>query len=78
MVELGCNRLARQGGEVDQFLTVEDVAKRLQIHPETVRRWLREGRLEGILMGRRGGWRIKPESVEKLLAQMAQDVKTAA
>lgn len=63
---------------MEQFLTVDDVATRLQIHPETVRRWLREGRLEGILMGRRGGWRIKPESVESLLEQMSQEAKTAA
>ena len=63
---------------MEQLLTVDEVAERLQIHAETVRRWLREGRLDGYLMGRRGGWRIKPESVEKMLEDMSQSAKTAA
>lgn len=63
---------------MEQLLTVEDVAKRLQIHPETIRRWLREGRLEGIRMSRRAGWRVRPEAVDKMLAEMDPDVKLAA
>jgi excisionase family DNA binding protein len=38
-------------------LTVEEVAQRLNVHPETVRRYLREGHLKGV---RRGGLRIGP------------------
>ena len=45
----------------DPLLTVEEVAERLKVHPESVRRWLREGTLAGHLVTRRAGWRI-PES----------------
>ena len=41
------------------LLTVEQAAERLQMHPESVRRWLRRGELRGIKRGSR--FRI-PES----------------
>ena len=44
---------------VEMFLTVEQAAERLQMHPETVRRQLRSGVLRGVKRGRR--FRI-PES----------------
>jgi len=48
-------------GVDDRLLTVEEVAERLKVHPESVRRWLRDGTLAGHLVTRRAGWRI-PES----------------
>lgn len=63
---------------MEQLLTVEDVADRLQVHPETIRRWLREGRLQGYRISRRGGWRIRPESVEAMLMEMQSEGKLAA
>lgn len=45
----------------DPLLTVEEVAERLKVHPESVRRWLRAGTLTGHRVTRRAGWRI-PES----------------
>jgi excisionase family DNA binding protein len=63
---------------VEKLLTVEDVAERLQVHPETVRRWLREGWLTGYRISRRGGWRIRPASVEAMLAEMQPEGKLAA
>jgi excisionase family DNA binding protein len=63
---------------VEKLLTVEDVAERLQVHPETVRRWLREGRLEGYRISRRGGWRIRIEAVEAMLMEMQPGGKLAA
>lgn len=45
----------------DPLLTVDDVAERLKVHPESVRRWLRDGQLIGHRVTRRAGWRI-PES----------------
>jgi excisionase family DNA binding protein len=52
---------------LEQLLTVDEVAERLQIHPETIRRWLREGRLEGYRISRKGGWRIRPQAVTDML-----------
>ena len=42
----------------ETWLTVRQVAQRLQLHEETVRRWLRDGKLKGRLLSDRGGYRI--------------------
>jgi len=36
----------------EQFITVQQAAEQLQVHPQTVRVWLREGKLKGRLIGR--------------------------
>jgi excisionase family DNA binding protein len=33
----------------DEFFTVEEVRKRLRVHADTVRRWIRAGRLPGTM-----------------------------
>jgi len=63
---------------MDEFLTVPDVARKLQVSEETIRRWLRDGKLEGVMLGRRAGWRIRPESVERMLDAMVVVGKVAA
>ncbi len=52
----------------ERWLTVAQAAELVQVHPETVREWLREGRLPGTLLSRRAGWRIRARDVERLLA----------
>jgi excisionase family DNA binding protein len=53
----------------EELLTVREVADRLKIHPETVRTWLRAGRIHGTSIGgRRLGWRIPASEVQKLIA----------
>jgi len=43
----------------EQLLRVPDVAKRLDVHEETVLRWLRSGRLKGFRPGgNKAGWRV--------------------
>jgi len=42
----------------DEVLTVAQVAKRLKVHPETVRRWIRRGLLRAFKVGARQ-WRIR-------------------
>ena len=32
----------------EELLTVDEVARRLKLHPETVRRWIRAGKLRAI------------------------------
>jgi excisionase family DNA binding protein len=54
---------------LEELLTVEEVAGRLKVHPETVRRWLREGRLDGYRISRKGGWRVRPESITRMLEE---------
>jgi excisionase family DNA binding protein len=51
----------------DRMLTVDQVAERLQLGPETIRRWLRAGKLRGVrLGGTKAGYRV-PE-VARLLS----------
>ena len=61
-----------------KYLTVEQVAQRLQVHPETVRRWLREGRMRGHRLGPRAPYRIPATEVERFLASQNGDEEKAA
>jgi excisionase family DNA binding protein len=48
-------------------MTVAQVAERLKVNPETVRRWLRSGQLRGTLLGDRAGWRVPKSEVDAFL-----------
>jgi excisionase family DNA binding protein len=50
-----------------KWLTVEEICDRLQVHAQTVRRWLRAGELHGVLIGDRGGYRVHPEDLAAFL-----------
>lgn len=50
-------------------LTVEQVAAHLSVSRDTVRRWLRDGVLRGRSLGRRAGYRITPEEVQRFLRE---------
>jgi excisionase family DNA binding protein len=62
----------------DRFLTVEQVASRLQVHEETVRRWLRDHRLRGHLISRRAGYRVRESEVERFASGETVEAKIAA
>jgi len=63
----------------EELLTVDEVAHRLKLHRETVRRWIRAGRLKAISLGSdRAGLRIRASEVQRLLEAGDQDVKRAA
>lgn len=61
-----------------RFLTVEEVADRMGVTKETVRRWLRSGQLEGFRVSRKAGWRIPHRSVSKMIDAMHALGKLAA
>ena len=52
-----------------EYLTVEQVAERLQVSAWTVRRWLRDGALEGSYLSDRAGWRVSEEAIERFLQE---------
>ena len=55
---------------IDRLLTVPDVAGRLGLNPETVRRWLRSGRITGVrLGGDKAGWRITERDLTKFILE---------
>lgn len=53
--------------EPERLLTVEDVAERLGMTQETVRRWLRKGDLRGVRLAKRLGWRIRERDLEAFI-----------
>jgi excisionase family DNA binding protein len=54
----------------EYLLTVAEVATRLRLNPETVRRWLKTGRMHGHqLPGGRGDWRIPESEIRRVLTE---------
>ena len=62
----------------DRWLTVEDAAEQIQVHPETIRRWLREGKIEGVLISRAAGYRIRQSALDRFLDEKAAGMGKAA
>ncbi|MDP9355977.1 MAG: helix-turn-helix domain-containing protein [Chloroflexota bacterium] len=52
---------------MDRMLTVDQVAERLQVNEQTIRRWLRDGELTGVPFGGRTGWRVSEEDLQAFL-----------
>ena len=51
------------------FITVQEAAEQLRVHPQTVRLWLRDGKLRGRLIGgRKSGYRIPAAEIGRLLS----------
>ncbi|MFC1655883.1 helix-turn-helix domain-containing protein [Patescibacteria group bacterium] len=51
----------------DKLLTSEQVSQILQVHPFTVLKYIKEGKLRGLKLGR--VWRIRESDVEKFLEE---------
>lgn len=57
----------------DSLLTVQQIAERLQLNPQTVRRWLKAGRLKGISLGSdKAGWRMRESDLREYLERGQQ------
>lgn len=48
-----------------ELLTVEDAAKKVKVHPETIRGWIRSGELPAVDIG--GKYRIYPDDLDAFL-----------
>jgi excisionase family DNA binding protein len=51
----------------DQWLTVEQIATRMQVTPETVRRWLRSRKLRGVRLSDKAGWRVRASDLDRYI-----------
>jgi excisionase family DNA binding protein len=51
---------------MDELLTVEQAAEKLKMHPDTIRRLLRDKQLPGVKLGKRQ-WRISEDSLKAYL-----------
>jgi excisionase family DNA binding protein len=53
-----------------RLLTVREVAERIRSSPETVRRWLRQGKLRGFRPGgTKLGYRVPEAELDRFLAE---------
>jgi excisionase family DNA binding protein len=60
--------MSDQGGTRDEWLTVKDVAAYLRVTEETVRRWVREGELPALALGKKAGFRIREADLQAFIA----------
>jgi len=57
----------------DKLLTTEQVAELLQVHPFTVLKYIKSGKLKAIKLGR--VWRIRESNVERFLEERSMASK---
>ena len=55
------------------WLTTEEAAAYLKVHPETMRNWARKGVIPAAKLGNRGGFRFKREDLDRFLEQRLID-----
>ena len=51
----------------EELWTVEEVADRMKVNPETIRRWIRTGRLKAANIGRSAGYRVSESEIQRFL-----------
>jgi excisionase family DNA binding protein len=51
----------------ESMLTVSEVAKQLHVHPNTLRRWVDEGKIVAYRITRRGDLRFEPSDVNNYI-----------
>ena len=49
--------------------TVENIAAMLNVNKETVRRWIRSGKLDGTILSKKGGYAVSEEQLTKFLSR---------
>ena len=59
--------------DIDGMLTINEVARLLNVHINTVRRWSNQGALKSYRIGSRGDRRFRQEDIENFLAQGNKD-----
>ena len=60
----------------ERWYTVEEIVDLLKVHEQTVRRWIKEGQLPAVILGRKAGYRIRASELEGFLA--ARDTRAEA
>jgi len=50
---------------MDEFLTIDEIAKKLKLHPATITKYIREGKLMALKFGR--VWRVTEEDLKEFI-----------
>ncbi len=53
----------------ERWYTVAQAAEELNVHPETLRDWLRRGRIRGTRINKRVGWRIARSELDRFFTE---------
>lgn len=61
--------------EMSTMLTISDVARLLNVHINTVRRWSNQGVLKAYRIGSRGDRRFQQEDIAIFLAEQTENSK---
>lgn len=61
------NDAPRETSEVAAAYTLAEAAAYLQVHPETVRRWIVDGLLPAKRIGIRGVYRVKRDDLDQMV-----------
>jgi excisionase family DNA binding protein len=61
-----------------EFFTVNEVAEKLKVHPATIKRWLREGKMRGLQLGDRAGWRISKADYDQFIDEQMDSAEGKA
>jgi len=71
------HRTASEGSSMmdDTLYTVEEVAARLAVHPETVRKWIKNGQLRATNLGGRAGYRISKSALDQFLREREEPLR---
>ena len=59
----------QKNNTIKGLLTIGEVAEIFNVHPETLRRWDKEGKLKAIRIGKLGHRKYSREEIEKLLSK---------
>jgi excisionase family DNA binding protein len=51
----------------EHWLTVQEIANLLKVHPQSIRRWLKQGELRGVLISDRSGYRVRRADLDAFL-----------
>ncbi len=55
--------------EPKNWYTVQDVVQELQVHEQTVRRWIKSGELPAYALGDRAGYRVAREDLDAFMGR---------
>ena len=62
----GCIKMDNTQEKRERLITPEQAAERLVVSPLTIKKWLRQGKLQGVkIFG--SGWRIRETEIDNLI-----------